>query len=320
MSIFLITNLIAIRSFNGLLVRGDSSTYAGAELVRYQMKKCRGNLSFEGALELSIYYGQTEIGLLSSTSAENYFNWSRELIDRIDLKATAYIDRLNLRWSTDNLDITAGRQAIGLGKGHHITLWDAFAPFTPYSVDFSFRRGVDAVRIGIYMGNTEWTYILAQNPRHTLSFGMGLSNFDVQTILLLWGDTLYGGFALEGNIPGGVLWTETVLGPEVRALSIGFDGVIRSVWISAGLSTSGGKGIPWYPAPSNQAFASITNRDFHGWSIGTVIWYGKLTEDVEIAYLFGKKESDYWDLTLFSGVVKSGMWYSILGLYARWFF
>src|SRR5690606_37284546 len=43
------------------------------------------------------------------------------------------------------LELTVGRQAIGLGRGVLFSAIDLFAPFSPTEVDREWRRGVDAV-------------------------------------------------------------------------------------------------------------------------------------------------------------------------------
>ncbi|HET7699015.1 MAG TPA: hypothetical protein VFK57_25070 [Vicinamibacterales bacterium] len=61
----------------------------------------------------------------------------------------AEIDRAAVRLRLPRMDVTAGRQAIGWGRGTLFGAVDLFAPFTPLEVDREWRRGVDAVRAEI---------------------------------------------------------------------------------------------------------------------------------------------------------------------------
>lgn len=56
------------------------------------------------------------------------------------------LDRFALAIRTDRLDVTAGRQAIGWGRGVLFSAVDLFAPFSAFEVDREWRRGVDALR------------------------------------------------------------------------------------------------------------------------------------------------------------------------------
>lgn len=47
----------------------------------------------------------------------------------------------------DFMELTVGRQAIGLGRGLMFSAVDVFAPFTPTEVDREWRRGIDAVHL-----------------------------------------------------------------------------------------------------------------------------------------------------------------------------
>jgi len=56
------------------------------------------------------------------------------------------IDRLAITGRFDRLQLTAGRQAVGWGRGVLFSAVDLFAPFSALEADREWRRGVDAVR------------------------------------------------------------------------------------------------------------------------------------------------------------------------------
>jgi hypothetical protein len=56
------------------------------------------------------------------------------------------IDRASVALHLGRLELTAGRQAVGWGRGAFFGAVDLFAPFSPLEADREWRRGVDAVR------------------------------------------------------------------------------------------------------------------------------------------------------------------------------
>lgn len=57
------------------------------------------------------------------------------------------LDRFFVSLHFDFMELTVGRQAIGLGRGLLFSAIDVFAPFSPAEVDREWRRGVDAVHL-----------------------------------------------------------------------------------------------------------------------------------------------------------------------------
>jgi hypothetical protein len=62
------------------------------------------------------------------------------------------LDRAFVAWRAGPSEVTAGRQAIGWGRGVLFGAVDLFAPFSPLEADRSWRRGVDAVRADVRLG------------------------------------------------------------------------------------------------------------------------------------------------------------------------
>jgi hypothetical protein len=59
------------------------------------------------------------------------------------------LDRASVSASLGKVDLTAGRQAVGWGRGLLFGAVDIFAPFSPLESDREWRRGIDAVRLGV---------------------------------------------------------------------------------------------------------------------------------------------------------------------------
>lgn len=95
--------------------------------------------------------GLTTVGVLPSDAAAPFrirpLDWNLSA----GTKATwrHEIDRASARIHAGAADITAGRQAIGWGRGVMFGAVDLFSPFSPLEADREWRRGVDAVRADI---------------------------------------------------------------------------------------------------------------------------------------------------------------------------
>lgn len=63
------------------------------------------------------------------------------------------IDRAAVRLHGASADVTIGRQPIGWGRGVVFGAIDLFSPFAPLEADREWRRGVDAVRVDLELGD-----------------------------------------------------------------------------------------------------------------------------------------------------------------------
>lgn len=57
------------------------------------------------------------------------------------------LDRAYVSLHLDFMELTVGRQAIGLGRGVLFSAVDLFSPFSPTEIDREWRRGVDAIHL-----------------------------------------------------------------------------------------------------------------------------------------------------------------------------
>ena len=75
----------------------------------------------------------------------------------VDEGGTAFehdVDRLVLRLFLGRVDVAVGRQAISWGTSNLFTVADAWAAFSPFDLDTSQKRGVDALRVGLPLSDT----------------------------------------------------------------------------------------------------------------------------------------------------------------------
>jgi hypothetical protein len=71
------------------------------------------------------------------------------------------VDRLNLKWSQQRLDLTLGRQTINLASTFFFTPNDFFAPFSAQAFYRVFKPGVDGVRAEYRLSNLSFLEVLA---------------------------------------------------------------------------------------------------------------------------------------------------------------
>jgi hypothetical protein len=91
-------------------------------------------------------------GLGVSTAPPRTVDLSSALIDEPTQQLTHDLDRLLLRFYLGPLDLTLGRQPIAWGTSTLFPVVDAWAGFSPFDLDTSQRRGVDAVRGTLGLG------------------------------------------------------------------------------------------------------------------------------------------------------------------------
>lgn len=71
------------------------------------------------------------------------------------------LDRLVLRLFLGPVDLSLGRQGITWGNSSLFTVADVWASFSPFDLDTSQKRGIDAVRANINLGDAELDVIVA---------------------------------------------------------------------------------------------------------------------------------------------------------------
>jgi hypothetical protein len=77
---------------------------------------------------------------------------SIDLIDEQHVTLGARFDRASLRLDVKRLRMTLGRQPMSFGKGRLFTPLDLVSPFSPNTLDTSYKPGVDALRMDLFRG------------------------------------------------------------------------------------------------------------------------------------------------------------------------
>ncbi len=131
--------------------------------------RVQGQAAFFDALELEAAWqaasvlssstavgaGAPQLGVLGAEAVEparRLVDFDAALVDGGALRVQHNLDRLLLRWHTQALALTVGRQALSWGTGRLWNPTDLVSPFSPTDVDREVRRGADAVRLSLPLG------------------------------------------------------------------------------------------------------------------------------------------------------------------------
>ncbi len=130
------------------------------------------------------------------------------------------MDRLNMRVELGPVRITAGRQAITFGQGTSFTPMDLVAPFTPATLDTSYKPGVDAVRADLFLGMAGQVSVLAAYLGESSLDGIALLGHAQVTL-----------GATDVAVLGGMIYGDPMVGVSVWA-PIGPVGVYGDVTLT----------------------------------------------------------------------------------------
>ena len=318
--ILLLVNLFSIRSFNALYTDSSAHHFLSGNFIRYQNEIHHNAFALEVAGDVSLYSGEGFLLPVISQQFDNYFRWKRLLLSDGGITAEVLLDRLNLKYMGDFFTLSVGRQAITFGKGHFISIWDLFSPFQPYSIDFSFKRGTDALRVNAYREYLNADIIIAFTGTKAVSAGTTFNFWDFSANVVVRKDTFYAGYSVEGNLSSGILWSEGIFQRKGYLLSAGYDFYTSGGMLSIGLSY--GNSTPrWYPLPRKQFFLLLESNYIHGFSIIAGYWYGKSLHDIHLVYASIRRESgDNADISLYIAGSRFQSGFYMTGIYCRWFF
>ncbi|MCB9546535.1 MAG: hypothetical protein H6706_11870 [Myxococcales bacterium] len=130
------------------------------------VQRLRPTLSLQAGDALAAEVAWDVVPLIGTATAGAAFALAPENPLRIkDFDATLHagtgwrlqhaLDRLVVRYTTPWLEVRAGRQAIGHGSARLFPATDVFAPASPAAIDTEFKRGVDALRVTLPLGESQ---------------------------------------------------------------------------------------------------------------------------------------------------------------------
>jgi len=212
------------RAFS-FFTRGDPMNGDERQAVSFQRLRLEGRLwlgegwSFELGADLSSLIGPsgTEVLARAPGTPLRWRDFDGELETGDGYALLADLDRCRLTYEHPRFSVDLGRQAISLGGAWILPAFDLFAPFPPGALDTEFRRGVDALRVGIPYGLTGELDLMAVAHEDSLKAGTLLA--------MLRGDAR--GFSV--TLLGGVGYTEPFVGGALAGDLFGAPGYLEAM-------------------------------------------------------------------------------------------
>lgn len=151
----------AQRASTNLNFPGLSSTaYISEWKIRRDTLFKTGPGHLETALEASIRPSSSQNLILPSGAGAGVNPATAFEIKDLDwngndnLRGRLRLDRFNYSQDLGPYSFTLGRQAITLGKGRSFSVLDVLNPFSPQSLDTTYKPGIDALRLEKILGDT----------------------------------------------------------------------------------------------------------------------------------------------------------------------
>lgn len=156
-----------VGSFSGYQVLGydtdglaPESTGANAAVIRFEWK---ANVGQDVSVDIQNRFfwqltpgsdlGFGGLGLGATVPPERTLDLQSTIVDENGAYFEHDLDRLAVNVFSPVADITVGRQAVTWGKSNLFTVGDLWTQFSPFELDTSQKRGVDALRVLSYPGN-----------------------------------------------------------------------------------------------------------------------------------------------------------------------
>jgi len=219
-----------VRGFGIAFENPEKSDAGAAAIARLIMHARAGqHLGFEvnayqTYIPASMTSRQGSLGTPLDVERSSALEWSFSDDDYVHLA----IDRLNISWSYNRLDLIAGRQSINLATTFYFTPNDFFAPFSAQVFYRVYKPGVDAVRAEVRLGNLSQLSLISvlgyerdpdsdtgwsEDPDTDRASYVGR----VSTVFRDFEWALLGGVVREANVMGGSLQGELFQWLGVRA-------------------------------------------------------------------------------------------------------
>lgn len=196
-----------------LIMQAQSGPHLSFEVNAYQTYIPASLLTSQGSLGTPLDVERSAV-LERSFSDDDYVHLA--------------IDRLNVRWSHNRLDLIVGRQPINLATTFYFTPNDFFAPFAAQAFYRVYKPGIDALRAEMRLGNlSQLSLISVLGYEQNSSSDTGWSDDPagdrtsyvgrVTTVFRDFEWALLGGVVYETDIIGGSLQGELFQWLGIRA-------------------------------------------------------------------------------------------------------
>jgi hypothetical protein len=183
-------------------------------------------LSYELHVVQAYDYSNAKTGVGGRSTSMLSVDLSDNWINDVDRSAHSYIDRANIKFSVQDLDIQVGRLATSFGKP---TFWNLFDYYGSSYLGQEYKAGIDALKIDKAVGNFSGVTVVFNEQNILTSSGSYLENTTVQSYQWL-GLKEETGFLLRGytnyqDIDYALLYKRE---PEGHRLGLEIDGELGS--------------------------------------------------------------------------------------------
>ena len=187
-----------------LLIFSDLGEHVGFEFNGFQLftKGIPQRLGFESSFP-------------SDTERSSSLEWNQQ--NNKDFQGRMGVDRLNLRFSAGQLDLTLGRQPINLATVFYFTPNDFFASFNPNTFFRIYKPGVDAARAEIQLSplsQITLISVLGYHPKPSSANGWSLEPYLDRSSFL--GRLLMSALGFEWAILGGRIKNQSLVGGSLQ--------------------------------------------------------------------------------------------------------
>ena len=172
-------------------------------------------------------YSNIDTGVTGRDTSMLYTDLGDNWIEKTDQAANYYIDRANIKFSVQDLDIRFGRLAVGFGKPFFWNLFDYYG--SPY-LNQEYKAGIDALRIDKAISSFSGINLVINQQKILTQSGSYLENNSVQSYQRLGSKEEIGlllrGYTTVKDTDYALLYKRE---PEGHRVGIEIDGEIGSV-------------------------------------------------------------------------------------------
>ena len=172
-------------------------------------------------------YSNIDTGVTGRDTSMLYTDLGDNWIEKTDQAANYYIDRANIKFSVQDLDIHFGRLAVGFGKPFFWNLFDYYG--SPY-LNQEYKAGIDALRIDKAISSFSGINLVINQQKMLTQSGSYLENNATQSYQRLGSKEAMGlllrGYTTVKDTDYALLYKRE---PEGHRVGIEVDGEINSV-------------------------------------------------------------------------------------------
>jgi len=172
-------------------------------------------------------YSNVKTGVGGRGTSMLLIDLSDDWISDADRTAYSYIDRANIKFSVQDLDIQVGRLAASFGKP---TFWNLFDYYGSSYLNQGYKAGIDALKIDKEIGNFSGINAIINQQNTLISSGSYLENSVVQSYQRLGSKNEIGfllrGYTTHQDVDYALLYKRE---PEGHRLGLEIDGEIGRV-------------------------------------------------------------------------------------------